>query len=105
MRTSHLNASFENRLNAVEDLFADERLKVTTPGHAKFRNVNQAGVQPIRQHAAEALRIECPAATCAKAETRHRIENFFLRESSCREFFKRSLHEGATFRVGDQPLA
>jgi hypothetical protein len=53
VRAGHLNASVEDCLNPVEDLFADQCLKITTPRHTEFRNVNEASVQPIREHSAE----------------------------------------------------
>ncbi|OFW16862.1 MAG: hypothetical protein A3F70_03130 [Acidobacteria bacterium RIFCSPLOWO2_12_FULL_67_14] len=105
LQTLPLNASVENRLHTVERLFADKWLKIPTPRHVEFRNVNQARIEPIREHPAEALRVERQPLARAESKPRDLVEDFVFREPACREFFKRTLHQLGAFRVSDQTFA
>ena len=104
-RAGHLHASFSNCLNAVERFFADECLKIATPRHAEFPNMDQTGVQAIREHSAEALGIHREAAACAKAETRDGVEHFLFRETARREFLEGSRNQRAALRIRNQTLS
>src|SRR6266542_326202 len=70
-----------------------------------MRHIDEAGVQPVREHPSEALRIHRRTGTSAKPAARDGVQDFLFRESTRRELLEGSRHERCTIRIRHQALA
>jgi hypothetical protein len=59
MRCRDRDAFLRDRLYAVERVLAHERIKISSSRYPELWNIDEPGIQPVREHPSEALRVEC----------------------------------------------